>query len=243
MHERLGDTPAQLLVIGEQQNNARDVDHLRSLWGAAANGEPATNGSLDTEFQPHSGQLWTTNTQVNFCARAYPTVSYAHPDAAALAVLGVVLRNGFLHRAVREQGGAYGGGASHDADTAAFRFFSYRDPRLQETLDDFQRGIDWVLDAEPEWRLVEEAILGVVSALDKPASPAGEARKTFYNELYGRSVKLRQTFRENVLRVMGADLQRVAGEYLRPERASTAVVTSAATLQEVGDLGLEVHVL
>jgi Zn-dependent M16 (insulinase) family peptidase len=239
---RLSDAPLQLLVIGERQNNEESVAHLQELWAAQA-GETQASGLIDGGFQPHAGQLWTTNTQVNFCARAYPTVSFAHPDAPALTVLGGVLRNGFLHRVVREQGGAYGGGASHDSDAAAFRFFSYRDPRLQETLDDFERAIDWVLDAAPEWRLVEEAILGVVGALDKPASPAGEARKTFFNELYGRSAQLRQAFRENVLSVRGEDLQRVTGQYLRRDRASTAVITNVATLQELGDLGLQVHSL
>jgi len=63
--------------------------------------------------------------------------------AAALTVLGGVLRNGYLHRAIREQGGAYGGGATYDSDSAAFRFFSYRDPRLTETLADFDRSIDF----------------------------------------------------------------------------------------------------
>lgn len=67
-------------------------------------------------------ELWLANTQVNFCARAYPTVPEAHPDAAALTVLGGFLPGGFLHRAIREQGGAYGGGASQDSGIAAFRF-------------------------------------------------------------------------------------------------------------------------
>ena len=45
-----------------------------------------------------------------------------HEDSAALVVLGNLLRNGFLHRAIREQGGAYGGGASQDSNSGAFRF-------------------------------------------------------------------------------------------------------------------------
>ena len=93
------------------------------------------------------GELWLTNTQVNFCARAYPTVPVEHPDAAPLTVLGGVMRNGFLHRAIREQGGAYGGGASQDSGIAAFRFYSYRDPRLAETLQDFDASISWMLES------------------------------------------------------------------------------------------------
>ena len=68
-----------------------------------------------------------------------PTVPSSHADAAALTVLGGVLRNGYLHRTIREQGGAYGGGASQDNQAGAFRFFSYRDPRIEGTLTDFDR--------------------------------------------------------------------------------------------------------
>ena len=103
--------------------------------------------------------MWVTNTQVNFCAKAYPTVPSGHPDAPALSVLAAFLRNGFLHRTIREQGGAYGGGASHDANIAAFRFFSYRDPRLVETLDDFDASIAWLLETQHEQLALEEAIL------------------------------------------------------------------------------------
>ena len=65
-------------------------------------------------------------TPICFCARAYPTVPSGHDDAAALTVLGGVLRNGYLHRTIREQGGAYGGGASQDNQSGAFRFYSPR---------------------------------------------------------------------------------------------------------------------
>ena len=79
---------------------------------------------------------------------AYPTVASGHPDAPILSVLGAYLRNGFLHRAIREQGGAYGGGASHDSNVGAFRFFSYRDPRTLDTFNDFDASIEWLL-SEP----------------------------------------------------------------------------------------------
>ena len=155
-------------------------------------------------------------------------------------MLGGFLRNGFLHTAIREQGGAYGGGAGHDTNIAAFRFFSYRDPRLTETLDDFDRAIEWMLSEKHEWRMVEEAILGVVSNIDKPGSPASEARQAFHNLLHGRTREKLQAFRQNVLDVTLDDLKRVTETYLHPHLASTAVISNVATLDQVGDLGLEV---
>lgn len=185
-------------------------------------------------------EAWLTSTQVNFCAKAYPTVSVGHSDAAPLSVLAGFLRNGYLHRVIREQGGAYGGGASHDSDNAVFRFFSYRDPRLEETLDDFDHSIRWLLDGKHEWRLVEEAILGVISSIDKPGSPAGEAKDAFYNSLFGRTPEQRQRFRQRVLEVKLQDLQRVGETYLMPGQASIAVISSHSGEQRCRELGLDV---
>ena len=58
---------------------------------------------------------WITGSQVCFCAEAFPTVDSSHEDAPALSVLGTVLRNGYLHSAIREKGGAYGAGAMQDS--------------------------------------------------------------------------------------------------------------------------------
>ena len=184
---------------------------------------------------------------MNFCARAYPTGPVQHPYAAALTVLGGFLRNGFLHRAIREQGGAYGGGAAQDASIAAFRFYSYRDPRLVETLQDFDGAITWMLDSRHEYRALEEAILGVIGSLDKPSSPAGEAKQHFHNRLFGRSHAQREQFREQVLGVSLDDLRRVTATYLRPELASTAVISNSSQLQHTTalreELGLSLEEL
>lgn len=150
----------------------------------------------------------------------------SHPDAAPLTVLGGFLRNGYLHRAIREQGGAYGGGAGQESNVAAFRFFSYRDPRIEDTLKDFDQSLIWLQNEKHDWSQVEEAILGVVSSIDKPGSPAGEAKQTFHAELYGRSREVRELFRNQVRAVTLADLQRVAATYLTENNASSAVITN-----------------
>src|SRR5690606_264701 len=183
-------------------------------------------------------EAWLTNTQVNFCALAFPTVASGHDDAAALTVLAGFLRNGFLHRAIREQGGAYGGGASQDSGSASFRFYSYRDPRLGETLDDFRRAIDWMLTAQHEYAQLEEAILGVISSLDKPASPAGTAKQAFHNGLFGRDKAQRARSRQQVLNVSIEQLVDVTRRYLAdPAQASIGIVSSKAHQADMEKLG------
>ncbi len=225
--------PRQFLIVAEPEHQQALIDTLASQWTAADAGQfqpmslPSTRSAVK--------QAWTTSTQVNFCAKAYPTVPVEHPDAAPLTVLGDFLRNGFLHRAIREQGGAYGSGAGQDSADAVFRFFSYRDPRLSETLADFDASLQWLLNTAHDAQKLEEAILGVVSSIDKPGSPAGEAKQAFHSELFGRTAAQRKAFRQRILEVSIADLQRVASQYLVAENASVAVVTSPGAAQRLAD--------
>lgn len=244
LHNLILSTPTQFLLIGEKENQNTMLSGLEAYWASTSNNEtdnfePFTLPKVQQQIK----ELWITSAPINFCARAYATVPIEHEDAAALTVLGGFLRNGYLHRAIREQGGAYGGGANYHAESASFRFYSYRDPRLVDTLKDFDRSIEWVLSETQEWRQVEEAILGVISSIDKPASPSGEAKDAFQNNLYGRTAEQRQRHRANILKVTLEDLKAVAEKYFAPETASTAVITNAATIDQIGDLGFDVKKL
>ncbi len=223
----------QLLVISEETAQVDIRQALEKRWQTY---QPLTNSAefeLNVEANQQVRQIWTTNTQVNYCAKAYATVPMAHPDAPVLMVLGDFMRNGYLHQAIREQGGAYGGGASYETDTGAFRFFSYRDPHLEETLNHFDNALVWLQEHSHEARTLEEAILNVISKVDKPGSPAGEAIAAFFGNLYGRTEEKRQAFRQRLLQVTLEDLQRVGRQYLQPENAHIAVLSHANTADKV----------
>jgi hypothetical protein len=226
IQQKITSTPTQLLAIDDEAQQSVITENLSTLWTANKESTPST-----LTLQPMRKQvreLWVCNSQVNFCAKAYPTVPAAHPDAPALTVLAGVLRNGYLHTAIREQGGAYGGGASQDSGSASFRFYSYRDPRLGETLEDFDRSVAWLLEGAHPWRVVEESILGVISSIDKPSSPAGTAKQHFHNTLLGRSHEHQVWFRNAVLDVTLEKLKQVAETYLKPDQASIGIISHAA---------------
>ncbi len=238
IHQLILQAPKQFLIVGEQEHLDSYREDLQQRWNASADNDQFAPFALPSVSEKIR-EAWITNTQVNFCAKAYPTVPSEHPDAATLTVLGGFLRNGYLHRAVREQGGAYGGGASQDSNTASFRFYSYRDPRLTETLDDFDQALVWLQETDHQPQAVEEAILGVIGSIDKPGSPAGEAKSTYQAELFGRTREKRELFRNRVLQVTAADLQRVARTYLVAEQASIALVTHAGQKAALETLGLQ----
>jgi presequence protease len=224
MHQLVLTAPREFLVVGEAEKFADYHQAIHQRFTQKA--KPGFSAFGQPELHQQVAELWKTSTQVNFCAKSYPTVPMAHPDAAALTVLGGFLRNGYLHRAIREQGGAYGGGAGQDGNIAAFRFFSYRDPRIDGTLKDFDQSLTWLQNEKHEWSQVEQAILGVISSIDKPGSPAGEAKQTFHAEIYGRTREVRELFRNQVKAVTLEDLQRVAATYLVEDKVSTVVITN-----------------
>jgi Zn-dependent M16 (insulinase) family peptidase len=236
LHKLLSSTPSQVLYIGDEaiDESSEVVQHLSSF----AKNDSAGDFSLDFTAT-RKQEAWICNSQVNFCAMAFPTVTMAHADAAPLVVLGNFLRNGYLHKAIREQGGAYGGGASQDVNSACFRFYSYRDPRIEGTLKDFKQSIAWLSNQQHASSKLEEAILGTASSLDRSESPAGQAKRCFQADLHGRTPELRKEFRERVLATTMNDLRRVAEHYLSEDRGSSAVVTNKDNETQTKDLGLE----
>lgn len=241
IHQKLINSESQFLLVSEEDSFTCCRNDILQCWDATnmiiQNNIPV----LQLEaIKQNVQQAWLTTTQVNFCAKAYATVPVDHPDSAALTVLGGFLRNGFLHRNIREQGGAYGGGATQDSANACFKFFSYRDPRLSETLDDFDNSIQWLLETSHDYLALEEAILGVISSLDKPASPAGDAKQVFHDNLFGRTIAQRQQFRQRILSVTIDDLLEAANTYFVGQSASIAIISNHDHEDECCELGLEV---
>jgi len=179
---------------------------------------------------------WITGSQVCYCAQAFQGVSREDPDAAALSVLATVLRNGFLHTAIREKGGAYGAGATNDTSTNTFKLFSYRDPKCTETFSAFKDAIEWSKTSITEQHL-EEAILGVVSSIDKPLSPVGEAKNDFNLNLEGISTNKRLEMRQRVINCSIEDLIRVSKRYLT-KNSKKSILAGEAYKEEATKLGL-----
>ena len=181
---------------------------------------------------------WITGSQVCFCAEAFPTVDFSHEDAPALTVLGNVLRNGYLHSAIREKGGAYGAGATQDSNNKVFKFFSYRDPKCKETFNEFKKSREWSVKSITEEQL-EEGVLGVISNIDKPLSPFGEAMSDFMSSLDQKTQDERLSFRSKVKDCSLANLAMVSEKYLF-NKSKRSAIAGQNYEAELKDLGFEI---
>ncbi|MDP5071116.1 MAG: peptidase M16, partial [Congregibacter sp.] len=106
LHAKLQDADWEALIVAEPGRTDDLAREAADIWQTLPHqgAEPLRLPMLRESRR----ECWVANSQVSFCAKAYATVPSGHADAAALTVLAGYLRNGFLHRAIREQGGAYG---------------------------------------------------------------------------------------------------------------------------------------
>ncbi len=187
----------------------------------------------DPQFSPvpkRQGLVWSV--PVNYVTRAFRAVAYHHPDSAALTVLSKVLRAEFLHREIREKGGAYGGLASYNSEAGIFSLLSYRDPHILRTLQVYDQAIEWAASGEISAEAIKEAVLAVFSDLDKPLSPAGVGAQEFANLRQGLTLEMRNRMRQQLLAVDAAALQKVAQKYLQQGQSAVSVLAGETALEQ-----------
>ncbi|MEB3766545.1 insulinase family protein [Acinetobacter sp. MD2] len=241
IHQILLQAPKQFLLVCEDAHSDVLVEQVQQVWDKVAVTAQKPELQHFNQTLTTQNQAWLIQTNVQFCASAYPAVTVTHPDAAPLMVLAAYLRNGFLHSAIREKGGAYGGGANYDGNACAFRFFSYRDPRLTETFADFEASLEWMMTSVHQPHQLEEAILGLIAGMDKPGSPAGEAITACYALLHNRTPKFRNEMRSRLLAVTLDDLKRVTEQYLLQVQPVKAVVAPFAKREQLEQLGFDIQ--
>ncbi|TLM62292.1 MAG: peptidase M16 [Deltaproteobacteria bacterium] len=166
---------------------------------------------------------WNANVPLAYVARVFRTVPYNHPDTAPLMVLAKLLRANFLHREIREKGGAYGGLAGYNADGGLLSLLSYRDPHLLRTLEVYRQGVEWACRGDFSEEMIREAILATFGELDRPLSPGGRGHREFLCQQQGLSIALRQRLRDGILAVGGHSLAEVARRYLLERFSESAV--------------------
>lgn len=190
---------------------------------------------------------WSTTSAVSFVARAFPAVRMGHPDAPALAVIARMLRSLYIHREIRERGGAYGGFALYNSEDGVFAFASYRDPHIVRTLSVYEDAERFIRDGEYDAEDVKESILQVCADIDRPDPPGQAARKAFYRRLIGLTDEDRKRFKEGLLRLTPEAIRATAGKYFGPDQTERAVAVVSGDDQlraangELGDRALNVR--
>ena len=185
-------------------------------------------------FVPESGSKTyvAIKGQTNYCTGAIECVGYEHPDAAPLYLLSQAMSTEFLHREIREKGGAYGGGSSFVPISGMFFFSSYRDPNTTQTIDTFSKSIEWA--SKPgniTHTMVEEAHLRAFKSIDSPIAPASRGQSLYAQRLTDSQ---RQEFRSRLLDCTSEDMTRCASAYLLNKPMTVCIVGSEDKVPTAG---------
>ncbi|MDN3506718.1 MAG: insulinase family protein [Simkaniaceae bacterium] len=164
---------------------------------------------------------------VAFTTQAFKTIHYTHEDAPALLASTALMENKVLHHRIREQGGAYGSGASYNALWGNFYFYGYRDPHIAHTVRCFKDAATEIAAKNFEESDLEEAKLGIIQNFDTPTSPSSRAVTSYIWARDGKTRQIRQDFRSRLLSVTPENIQSALEKHLLPQIDEGPVVTFA----------------
>ncbi|MDY0361245.1 MAG: insulinase family protein [Desulforegulaceae bacterium] len=188
--------------------------------------------SLDSKKIIH--EAWTTQSSVSFVGASCKVPSFGTKEAPYFSVLSRLLKSNFLHREIREKGGAYGGFALYNSEEGIFSCGSYRDPNIKRTIDAFGNGIEFLKNGNFNSDEIKEAILQTASDLEKPDTPAVSAKKDFFRRILNIPDEKRQEFKEMLLSADNEKLVNTAQKYFSGNvfKDNIAVITGKIPLEK-----------
>ena len=167
----------------------------------------------------------------SFVGLAMPNhLTWDHADQAKVRVAVLLLCNEYLHRRVREEGGAYGSNcaATLRGEVGGISMSSYRDPSPELTTTAFLEAGDWLCNAKNVTAAsVNEAKLRLFASIDSPYAADSYGEAYFYNDVRQPT---KQQMRDALLSVTPQDVMDVA-HYFKPEGKATIV----SVLQPIGE--------
>ncbi len=147
-----------------------------------------------------------TPSAVQYVARAGHISSYT----GAYRILKVILSYDYLWTQIRVKGGAYGCMSGFGLYGDSY-LVSYRDPNLGQTNDVFEKTADYVERFDAGERDMTKYIIGTISELDTPLTPAAEGARSMSAWLTCTKEEDLQKIRNEVLDAVPADIRALAG--------------------------------
>lgn len=150
-----------------------------------------------------------TPAEIQYVAVAGSFEEMGDVNYGALRVVRHMLNYGYLWNEVRVKGGAYGVFCQFNHDKEGF-FASYRDPKLSETIDIYKEAAAFLEDYEAEEREILKTVIGTISGMDTPLTPAMKGRRSMTAYLTGTPVEMLQQERDQVLACSCEDIRKTA---------------------------------
>ncbi len=166
---------------------------------------PEFSGQEEEKLQVQKEGIKTPSA-VQYVARAGHIGSYH----GAYRILKVILSYDYLWIQVRVKGGAYGCMSGFGIYGDSY-LVSYRDPNLGQTNEVFEKTADYVERFDADERDMTRYIIGTISEMDTPLTPAAEGARSMSAWMTHTTEAVLQKIRDEVLDASPADIRALAG--------------------------------
>ena len=216
--------------ISKIADNAKDVVKEEFQFSSSENSKHEIQLTMNKDnnniisienLKPGIKQVIKTSSLVSNCVEAFIIPNYKNEDYPKIIVAANLLALNYLHKEIREKGGAYGSGAKFNSGICYL--FSYRDPNPHKTYTHFEKGVSKISKGKFSDQDIEETKLYIFSDIDNEVPPQEKGLDLF---IKGYSIKDKNEFREQILNTTKDDIIRVTKEYFytQMEKGQTARV-------------------
>ena len=197
-------------------------EKFASLSGAFVSSLPAGAKGEDVIRDPGKTEntAFTFSTPVSYVSLAFPSPLPGDRDTGALRMFLSIISRSALWALEREKGGAYGSGASLDISEDICYFYTYRDPRLDESVSDFRLSVESEVFTPDK---LEDGKLRVLSKEVRPTGPQSRGITDLRRYLYGITDEIRASLRTALLETTLDDLERARKRCLELMDGNSAV--------------------
>ena len=205
--------PENLLVdYTAEQEGLREIEPLIVQLKSSLYQETVEAAGYNPE-PVRKNEGFMTSAQIQYVCRAGNFEKKGLPYHGALKVLRVMLGYDYLWTQVRVKGGAYGCMCSFGRSGDSY-FVSYRDPNLQNTIAVYENAADYIAGFEADERTMTQYIIGAVSEMDMPMTPAMKGTYSLTGYMTHYPYEKIQKNRDELL-AADADTIRGLSEYIR----------------------------
>ncbi len=149
--------------------------------------------------------------QVQYVVSAGNFFDAGYEYTGSLLVLKNIMGCEYLWNNIRVLGGAYGTGFGVSPAEGSGFFYSFRDPKLKETFDVYQKAVSFVRNFTASEKEMSNYVIGAIGALDTPKSPSAKCAYSMNNYLVGRTYEMIAKEREELIGTTADDINALAG--------------------------------
>lgn len=151
----------------------------------------------------------TSSSMVQYVVKGYDYKKLGYEWNGKMRVLNQILSREYLQNRIRVLGGAYGGWASISPSGNIY-FGSYRDPNLSETLENYDKAVDYINNFEADSTEMTRYIIGTIANIDGPTTPSIRGARAYYYYLTKATKEEMEAERNAILSTTPEDIRAFA---------------------------------